>query len=223
MVGQAVQVIHRVRYLTVQGATESNSELSLRTIAEEMKELKEQLYEVANSQFNGKYIFNGHRTDQAPYPDHDYQQAQLGTGEIKYEVARGVEITINQLAEEIFGPAGDPDDPDNDNLFAILDRIITALEAADPEAVGRELGALDRRMDIILERWAEIGARYNRLELMNNRMQDENLNLKTVLSKTEDADLAEVIIRLRTEENIYRSSLAAGARIIQPSLIDFLR
>ncbi|MDQ0339901.1 flagellar hook-associated protein 3 FlgL [Caldalkalibacillus uzonensis] len=218
MVGQIVQVVERARDLTVQGSTGSNSDVSLESIAKEIDQLIEQLYEMANSQFNGKYIFNGQRTDQKPYPENDYVGVQFDTGEIKFEVARGVTIPINQHAGDIFGEENDPD-----NLFAVLQEIRTALQQNDPEEVGNQLGNLDSRMDKILLTWAEIGARYNRLELMNNRMHDENLNLKTVLSKTEDADLAEVIINLRTEENIYRSSLAAGARIIQPSLIDFLR
>jgi flagellar hook-associated protein 3 FlgL len=43
------------------------------------------------------------------------------------------------------------------------------------------------------------------------------------MSKNEDVDMAEVIMRLKSEENVYRASLSAGARIIQPTLVDFLR
>lgn len=226
---QIVQVVDRIRYLTVQGANGTNSEQSLEAIAQEMEELKKQLYEIGNSQFNGKYIFNGHQTDEPPYPidtdgdgnpdGYDYKKSPLNDGSIEFEVARGVTIQVNSLASQIFGEQTN----DNDNIFAIVDRIIEALNTNNPEGVGTELGALDKRMDKILEEWAIVGARYNRMELMNNRLKDDKLNVTTLLSKTEDADLAEVIINLKTEENIYRSSLSAGARIIQPSLIDFLR
>jgi flagellar hook-associated protein 3 FlgL len=47
--------------------------------------------------------------------------------------------------------------------------------------------------------------------------------LRELLSKNEDADMAEVIMNLKMEENVYRASLAGGAKIIQPSLVDFLR
>jgi flagellar hook-associated protein 3 FlgL len=43
------------------------------------------------------------------------------------------------------------------------------------------------------------------------------------MSKNEDADIAEVIMNLQNEENVYRASLSAGARVIQPSLVDFLK
>lgn len=226
---QIVQVVDRIRYLTVQGANGTNSEQSLKAIADEMHQLREQLFEIANTQFNGKYIFNGQKTDQPPYPQEVIDQYKdpdnntispdhIHPGEIMFEVARGVTVKVNQHAGEIFGAAGD-----GDNIFIVLHEIITALENNDPEEVGNRLGNLDSRMDKILQKWAEIGARYNRMELMDHRLKDDKLNVTTLLSKTEDADLAEVIINLKTEENIYRSSLSAGARIIQPSLIDFLR
>ncbi|EGL83789.1 flagellar hook-associated protein 3 [Caldalkalibacillus thermarum TA2.A1] len=218
MVGQVVNVIQRARELTVQGSTGSNSAQSLQAIAAEIDQLIEQLREIANSRFNGKYIFNGQRTDQPPYPDDDFAAAQFDTGKIEFEVGRGVTIAVNQHAGEIFGEG-----TETDNLFIVLGQIRDALRDNDPEAAEALLGQLDSRMDKVLEKWADIGARYNRLELMDNRLKDNTLNFTNLLSKTEDADLAEVIINLRTEENIYRSSLAAGARIIQPSLIDFLR
>ena len=217
---QLVQVVHRIRYLTVQGANGTNSEESFEAIAKEISELKNHIFEIANTQFNGKYIFNGHKTDQPPYPNNDPSIDIPHDKYIEFEVARNVKVKVNILAQDIFGSG-------NNTLFHVVDNILGALGAngnpPDPKAVGDQLGELDKHIDNILRAWAEVGARYNRMELMNNRLKDDNLNVTTLLSKTEDADLAEVIINLKTEENIYRSSLAAGARIIQPSLIDFLR
>lgn len=232
---QLVSVLDRVRFLTVQGANGTNSDQSLEAIAAEMRQLRDQLYEIANTQFNGKYIFNGQKTNQPPYPKDDngnYSYADIDDntkdpfhdGNIEFEVARGVTVQVNIHAGQIFGTMQDESgEKEDDIIFEVLDDIIKALENGIPEEVGNQLGRLDSRMDKVLQAWAEIGARYNRMELMNNRLQDDKLNVTTLLSKTEDADLAEVIINLKTEENIYRSSLSAGARIIQPSLIDFLR
>ncbi|SHI62038.1 flagellar hook-associated protein 3 [Geosporobacter subterraneus DSM 17957] len=85
------------------------------------------------------------------------------------------------------------------------------------------LADLDINMENILAKLSEIGAKTNRLELDQSRLEDNIINYKNLLSKTEDADMAEVIMKLKMEENVYRASLSSGARIIQPSLIDFLR
>jgi flagellar hook-associated protein 3 FlgL len=70
---------------------------------------------------------------------------------------------------------------------------------------------------------AEVGARANRIDLIDSRIKDLDLNLNTLDAKTEDADIAETITKLKQDENVYQSSLSVGAKIIQPSLLDYLR
>ena len=78
-------------------------------------------------------------------------------------------------------------------------------------------------MDNILRVRFGIGARMNRLELTANRLDDDYVNFTKLMSKNEDVDMAEAIMNLQNEENVYRASLSAGAKVIQPSLVDFLR
>jgi len=47
--------------------------------------------------------------------------------------------------------------------------------------------------------------------------------LNSLQAKTEDADMAELITKLKMDENVYNASLAVGARVITPSLVDFLK
>jgi flagellar hook-associated protein 3 FlgL len=218
-VGQAVNVLQRARELAVQGANGSNPQQAREAIASEVDELTKQLREIANSKFNGKYVFNGQRTDQPPYPNpNSYLTASFDTGKISFEVSRGVSVGVNLHAGEIFGDAAAVD-----NAFASLDLLSTSLRAGNQQDTGTALGQLDSRIDQTLESWADLGARKNRVDLIDNRLKDSNINIQSLLSKTEDADMATVITNLKTEENVYQASLSAGARIIRPSLIDFLR
>jgi flagellar hook-associated protein 3 FlgL len=59
--------------------------------------------------------------------------------------------------------------------------------------------------------------------MIQARMDELEVGLRELLSVREDVDIAEVVVRLQTEENVYRAALAAGARLIQSSLVDFLR
>lgn len=68
-----------------------------------------------------------------------------------------------------------------------------------------------------------MGARTNRIELSQTRLSDMEYNMTRLLSNVEDVDYTEVITMLAAEENAYLMALNAGARIIQPSLLDFLR
>ena len=70
---------------------------------------------------------------------------------------------------------------------------------------------------------AEVGAKINRLDLITNRIDDELLNTEKLNSKNEDIDLAKLVTNLKMSENVYRASLSSAARVIQPSLVDFLK
>lgn len=108
-------------------------------------------------------------------------------------------------------------------IFAYVDDLARKIEVGKLPEVGNELAGNDIRMQELLLHRATIGARVNRLELQMNRIEYNKESLTSLLAKTEDADIAEVIMNLQLQENVYRASLAAGARIIQPSLVDFLR
>ena len=85
------------------------------------------------------------------------------------------------------------------------------------------LGKLDTHMDNIVNARAELGARQNRIELMEDRIDFQEVTAKRMLSDNEDADIEQVITDLTSQESVHRAALSVGARIIQPSLMDFLR
>ena len=78
-------------------------------------------------------------------------------------------------------------------------------------------------MNNILRVRADIGARQNRIELTSNRLDSDYTNFTKLMSNNEDVDMAETIMNLQNEENVYKASLSGGARVIQPTLVDFLR
>ncbi len=109
------------------------------------------------------------------------------------------------------------------SLVQVFENFIEALDNGDVAGINAVLGDLDRELDNVLRIRADIGARQNRLELTAYRLDSDLINFTRLMSENEDVDMAETIIRLKNEENVYRASLAGGARIIQTSLIDFLR
>ncbi|MFV9510517.1 flagellar hook-associated protein FlgL [Tepidibacillus sp. LV47] len=222
LISETNDVLQKARELAVQGANGTNSDESMEALAMEVEQLYEQLVNIGNSQFNGKYVFNGQKTDQPPY---DMDTAKLlgtadpDTGKILFEIGTGITIPVNISGKELFGA----NDATNPNAFQVLEELRSALMNHNQSDVNTVLGKLDNVLDNVMSKWAEVGARANRVEMMKNRLDNENINIQTLLSKAEDADLAEVMINLKMEENIYQASLSTGARIIRPTLIDFLR
>lgn len=116
-----------------------------------------------------------------------------------------------------------PDNVSKSYLIDVFDKLSAALNGNDQGELQSSIGRIQSCMNQALAVRSEIGAKMNRLELTEKKLDSQVLSVKTLLSKNEDVDMAKVIIDINTEENIYRASLAAGAKIIQPSLVDFLR
>ncbi|WP_054693822.1 flagellin [Syntrophomonas palmitatica] len=110
-----------------------------------------------------------------------------------------------------------------EGLFGFVEELAGTIDTGRLPQVGNKLVGIDSRLKELLYYRSTVGARINRLDLQENRLKYAEESLTDLLSKTEDADQAKVIMELKMQENVFNSSLAAGARIIQPTLMDFLR
>ncbi|MDQ0891967.1 flagellar hook-associated protein 3 FlgL [Paenibacillus sp. V4I9] len=228
VLSQINDVMQKAKELTVQGLNGTNPQSALDAIGIEMGQLYETAVGLGNDQLNGKYTFNGQFTDKQPYNVATASSDQTDDQKINFQVSAGISIPINQTGNEVFGAPDTVANPNNDNLFKILKGLQNAFSPTPPAtanlAVAKNLlSDLTNRFDKFLTVRSEVGARANRIDLMDNRIKDLDVNLTELSSKTEDADMAETITKLKTDENVYQASLSTGAKIIQPSLIDFLR
>lgn len=222
VVSQASDVLQRVKELSTQGANGTNPDLALDNIKSEIEQLKKQLIDIANSKLNGKYVFNGEQFDKMPYDGSiEAREVTSDSGTIKYAVGVNNQLDINFTANQVFG-AADPAGT-GDNVFSVLDRVISALDTANHDGVNAEIPNIEKSIDRLLNVRSEIGARVNRVELIQNRLTDLGINLTDMQSKVEDADFEKLLIDTQINENIYQASLSVGAKVIKQSLVDFLR
>ena len=82
---------------------------------------------------------------------------------------------------------------------------------------------LQNKQSDTLNLQTKIGSTQNRLELISNRYDSSELNYTQIRSEAEDADMAEALMNFTTAKTVYSAALASGAKMLQISLIDFLR
>jgi len=218
LLSQVNSLLQRANELAVRGATESMSIDAREAIAAEVRHLYSQMVTTGNSQFNGRYVFNGQKTDVQPYDLINAESSVTDTATINYMMSEGDSIQINVTGNLVFGESADPD-----NAFAVLKKLEADLLANNTAGVNSAINTLDSRMNKVQQQWSDVGARMNRTELIGNRLEDFDLNVQKLLSQTVDADIPGTIVNLKMAEAVQRSSLEVGARVIQPTLIDFLR
>lgn len=220
------QILHRVRELTTKAATGSNDSSARAAIADEIEELNQQLTMIANTTYGTKHVFAGTNVTEPPYQEGANPDNWVGNGQpLEMEIGIGVKIPINLTDETMnyFFTDHDTGGDTKQGIFNLLDSLVTDIRAGNLDEVSAALGDIDAKLDDLLYCRSTIGAKVNRLELQKNRLESTQISFTGLLSQNEDADMAEVIMQLKMQENVYRASLAAGARIIQPSLVDFLR
>lgn len=230
------QIMHRVRELTVKAAnTGTNDQGALNAIADEVEELNDQLKMIANTTYGSKHVFAGTNVTERPHTEGgniDPPKDWIGnSGKLEVEIAVGIKMPINLTDEEMNNfftsdVVTGLDESDEEikvagGIFALLDKIVTNIR--DGEDIDENLEFMDAKMEDLLSCRSKIGAKVNRLELQESRLESTQIAYTGLLADNEDANIAEVIMQLKMQENVFRASLAAGARIIQPSLVDFLR
>jgi flagellar hook-associated protein 3 FlgL len=221
---QMGDVMHRVRELTVQGSNGTSSPEELDKIKQEIEQLKIQMTHLANTTYAGRYIFSGYKTDKPLMDENGVFQIDISNGEqIFYEIGIGDDIHINVTGSDLFNNGADASATETSSLISTFDELITALSAGDHTVIGDMLTKIDADINNILRVRSGVGARMNRLELTANRLGDDLINFTKLMSKNEDVDIAEAIMNLQNEENVYRASLSVGAKVIVPSLVDFLK
>jgi len=217
----AQTILTRAKELAVQGANDTLTDEDRDALAEEVDQLLEDLVSTANSKFSDKYIFGGTETSKAPVvvtrddngriTEFSFQSNSRG---VRREIGEGEYVELDVTAQQVFG--GD------DGPIQSLIKLRDALRNNQPEDIRETVDELDRALERSLNARTAVGAKINRLERKSLELQDEKLNLTQQLAQLEDVDIAELTVDLQSQEIAYKAALSVGARLMQPSLLDYL-
>jgi len=215
------ELLQRARELNVQATGVVLNEENRNAIATELEQIKSQMVSIMNTTYNGKYVFSGFQTDQKLVDVKTGQYAiEIDADEqIKYEIGTGNPVTINTIGTDVFGEGKAGDKPE---AIQIMDNLITALKN-DGANIQNHIADIDKIQESVLSATTDIGARYNRLETAKTQLEGEEANIESYKSINEDTDIVEAYVKLVSEQSVYQAALNVGSKIIQPTLLDFLR
>lgn len=129
-------------------------------------------------------------------------------------------ITLN-IGKDLSNKKGDVYSFNSETTVNVLDKMIYELKNGGDSS--KYLGEIDSKFNEVLRIRSEAGARWQRLNDMKAKTEEEHFNMTELLSKTSDIDLAKKVMECKIMENVYTASLQTGAKILQPSLLDFIR
>lgn len=232
--GEIGEVLKRAYELTVDAANGTKEDGDLLKIREEIDQLKDHLVQIGNTTYAGRHIFSGYKTDMPLFNDDGTYKVDLSVDDdeqpeiFEYNVGMSETVKVNTLGNKVFGD-GNGDNDNTPHLIQVFEDLSTALEGVEvddlssDEAIQAAISNLQSSQEQVLSVRAEVGAKMNRLELTEKKLGKQVNNVTELLSYNEDVDLAELTMHINVAENVYMSSLMTGAKIIQPTLVEFLR
>lgn len=220
-----VNIVHRANELVLQGASDTNAQTQRDQIAIEINQLLESTLNQSNHITNGRYIFGGTRTQAPPFVAARNADGEItavtyeGNNErISVEVSDRVRIPVNETGSDVFLQTI----PGTTDLFQTLIDLRENLRAGNTNALTNQMTELNKALDQLIIATTRVGAIQNRFEQIDANLRDISQQLELVYSDSIDADFAEVIIQLNAQTNAFQAALTAAARVIQPSLLDYI-
>jgi flagellar hook-associated protein 3 FlgL len=222
----AVDVLHRIKELGVQGLNDTNSQSDRINIAVEMESLNEHLVSLANTKnANGEYLFSGFKSATQPFGKNTAGSGYAYAGDLKQrtvQIAENRQIADGDLGVSVFGTPTNslPAAGSNANIFEAIDRFATDLRGDSPNSAS--LDDISSALDKMLTVEAANGVRLNALDNQEGLNADFVLNTKTVLSTTEDLDYAEAISKFNLQTVSLQAAQQAFTQVKKLSLFNYL-
>ncbi|MCW2579262.1 MAG: figL [Blastococcus sp.] len=212
---EMLDATRKVRDLTVQGLNAgASSESSQQALATEVKSRLEGLIGLANTNVQGRPLFGGVTPGSKAYDTQGKWIGQPGPP-VTRRVSGSEMVQVDVPGPEAFGY------DDDTNLFSIVNDIGRDLTVPGADLSGH-LEKLDGIMQQMTTAVANIGARAARVDRAAEMNFDRSLTLEQSLGETENVDLPNTIMRLQMQQVGYEAALAATAKAISPTLMDYL-
>lgn len=214
-----VDVMNRAKELVLTARNASSDPQSRAAVSAELRSLRENLLQMANTSFQGRPIFAGNVAGTQAY---DSTGAYVGDGGVvRRPVAEGIELVVNQTGPAVFGATSAT--PMDGDLFQMIEAIAVAVDAGDVAAMGTGLDRIESATDRIENTQVQLGARARQLEDVMARAASTEVDRRQALAQLEDVDMAEALLRVRGRQFSYEAALGVAGRTQSVSLLDYLR
>ncbi|MDI0273955.1 flagellar hook-associated protein FlgL [Bacillus safensis] len=223
-VTEIIDIMSNVRDKVLDAANGTKQPEDLAAIGVEIGQMKNQIIDAMNTQMLGKFVFNGTNTNVKPVVENadgtytfnfeNYTDANA----VQANISDGITLNVNSNPISAFGGQAS-----GQNVIEMLTDLENSLKNGTFANSDDALGSIDQFKEVMSAERSDLGARSNRVDLVGSRLTSQFEVLKNAKSDNEDVESEKAILDLLQQETVNRAALATTAKVIQPSLVDFLR
>lgn len=214
-------LVSDTKALCVQMASATTGAAQRRSAAKSVENNLEEIVALANTNVNGRHIFAGLETDNTAFTlNADNSVTYNGDNNaFTVKIGRNASVEIGEDGQTVFQPSGAGA---SDDIFVIMKDLITALQGNDIDGIQTAMTNLDTFFDHNSGQISDVGSKMIRMEIKANVFQDLEISNKERLSEIEEPDIAEAILELKAKEFAYQAALAATAKVLQLSIVNYM-
>ena len=210
------QIMHRVTELTVQGANDTLAAEDRAVIAAEVRALRDELLNLANTQdINGNYIFSGNKVQAPAFLENssgvvtyngDYGRLQINVSDVR-------RLSINTIGPELFSTAD----------FAALDDLVAKLNSDNGNGIRGSISKVEAISNKLTVSYGTMASRVAAIESQRTIIEDTELRIDELLLREDDLDYAAAVTELTQESVALQALQASFAKLSQLTLFNFIR
>lgn len=206
-------VLNNVRDLTVRAANSGTmSDTDRDAFVTQFRSLKADLEARANTTYGTRSVFAGSSTAAVAY---DPATGWAASGaDVSRRVGDGTTVRVDTTGTAVFG-SGD------DSVFGMIDSIVSDLQ--NGVNVNARIGDVDTALGTVRGAQADVGVRHAAALAAQDSLKSATVSLESRRADIEDVDLAKAVLDLQVQQTNYHAALAVTAKVLQPTLMDYLR
>ena len=215
-----VTALNRAISLGVQGGTDTTSPTDRQAIAQQVQGIRDQILQLANVSYEGNYVFAGTLSKTQPFtldatqPDGVLYSGNGNTNTV--QIAEGRSIQVNVPGDQVFQGAGG-------DVFGSLQQLVTALQNNDTTAIGTATTQLGGALSYMSQERVFYGNAVNQLTSNQSFLQQEQVNLQSQENSIDAVDMAKAATDLAQSQVTQSAAMAALAKILPVTLMDYLK
>jgi len=214
-----VESLNQAISLGVQGASSTVSLEDQQQIAQQVQGIQTQVLQLANTSYQGNYIFAGTATTAVPFtanssaPDGVTYNGNNNTNSV--EIAEGRSVQTNLPGSQIFqGSGGD--------VMGSLQQLVTALQSGNNTSIGNATNQLSTALNYVSQQRVFYGNAMDQLTSNQAFLQQEQVNLQSQENTVDGVNMAQAATNLSQAQVTQNATLAALAKIVPVTLLNYL-
>lgn len=220
-ISDIVENLMRAKELGLYMANDTNDAMARQSTGREVEELVKEVVQLGNAQYNGRFVFGGFRTQSPPLSS---EGNYLGDdGSIFVEVAEGGLKQINVTARNLFETTPSEREAGHFNMLHSLEVLLDGMQNDDKYQIQKALDELDFQIEKATTFNASLGGLTNALDQTQKRVEKEKDDNTAFLSSIEDSDIYKASSDFRKTDTVLQSTLLASNKMLQPSLLNYLK